>query len=189
MDVPAVIPVNLNEVSTGETKVDLETIFHSYYERISRVIFRVLRDPARAEELAVEVFLKWEQLPTARRGCAQGWLYRTAVRAALNELRRATRRNRYERMFALVMARKTGIPLPDQLFTAQEEQERVRLVLSAIQPRQAELLLLRGDDLSYEELASTLNLNSASIGTLLSRALEAFKAEFIRRYGKERYGK
>jgi RNA polymerase sigma-70 factor (ECF subfamily) len=42
---------------------DIETIFHAQYERIARVIARVLRDPARSEELAVEVFLRWSRNP------------------------------------------------------------------------------------------------------------------------------
>jgi hypothetical protein len=43
-------------------------------------------------------------------------------------------------------------------------------VLGVISRRHAELLLLRSDGLSYEEVASTLDLNPSSIGTLLSRA-------------------
>jgi RNA polymerase sigma-70 factor, ECF subfamily len=51
--------------------------------------------------------------------------------------------------------------------------------------RQAELLLLRSHGLSYEELASTLHLNPASVGTLLARAQQAFRKEYINRYGKQ----
>jgi RNA polymerase sigma-70 factor (ECF subfamily) len=83
---------------------------------------------------------------------------------------------------------RTGGSTPHEIYAALEDQQRVRLVLSVIEPRQAELLLLRCNDLSYQELASTLNLYPASIGTLLSRALQAFRKEFIQRYGKDRYG-
>ena len=54
-----------------------------------------------------------------------------------------------------------------------------------IQPRHAELLVLRSQDLSYDELASALDLNPASIGTLLSRAQQAFRKEYIKRYGQQ----
>lgn len=182
------------EMSAGKTscdhaELDLETLFHAQYERIARVIAGVIRDPARAEELAVEVFLKWERTPSARGEGAQGWLYRVAVRAALNELRRRTLRSRCERVLGFVTHGMTAASMPDEIYAIEEEERRVRLVLSAIEPRQAELLLLRSNDLSYQELASALNLNPASIGTLLRRALEAFRKEFIRRYGNDRYGK
>lgn len=175
-------------MSFNDAKLDLETIFQAQYERIVRVIAGVIRDPARAEELAVEVFLKWERVPNAQGEGAEGWLYRAAVRIALNELRRKTLRNRCEHLLGFVTSGKTGGSTPHEIYAAQEEQQRVRLVLSVIEPRQAELLLLRSNDLSYEELASTLNLKPASVGTLLSRALEAFRKEFIQRYGKDRYG-
>ena len=70
------------------------------------------------------------------------------------------------------------------MFSAAQEQGRVRSVLARIPARQAELLLLRHDGASYGELASTLELNPASIGTLLSRAQQAFRKEYIKRYGE-----
>jgi RNA polymerase sigma-70 factor (ECF subfamily) len=58
-------------------------------------------------------------------------------------------------------------------------------VLSAIDERQAELLVLRSQGLSYDEVAAALDLNSASVGTLLSRAQQAFRKEYIKRYGEQ----
>lgn len=46
------------ETPTEQAQFDLEAVFRSQYPRIARVIAGVVRDPARAEELAVEVFLK-----------------------------------------------------------------------------------------------------------------------------------
>jgi RNA polymerase sigma-70 factor (ECF subfamily) len=169
------------EVTFDASKPDLETVFHAQYDRIARVIACILRDPARGEELAVDVFLKWSRNAAAQGDNSGGWLYRTAVRMGLNELRRQTRRKRYESMFWRFTGRP---PEPDKLFAAQQEQERVRQVLGAIPPRKAELLLLRSHGLSYEELASALQLNPGSVGTLLNRAAETFRKEFIQRYGE-----
>jgi RNA polymerase sigma-70 factor (ECF subfamily) len=174
--------------SFDDARVDLETIFQTQYERIARVIAGIIKDPARAEELAVEVFLKWERTAKAHGEGAEGWLFRTAVRAGLNELRRNTLRSRYERLLGFLARVTSAASAPDEIYSVQEQEKRVRLALSAIDPRQAELLLLRCNDLSYQELAAALNLNPASVGTLLSRALAAFRKEFIQRYGKERYG-
>ena len=99
----------------------------------------------------------------------------------MDELRRRTRRARYESLFGFVRA----VRNPEEIRATIEEQEKVRWVLAAIEPRHAELLLLRSQDLSYDELASTLDLNPASIGTLLSRAQQAFRKEYIKRYGEQ----
>jgi RNA polymerase sigma-70 factor (ECF subfamily) len=106
-------------------------------------------------------------------------LYRAAVQTSLNELRHQVRRSRYERLVSFVR----GSHTPEELLATREQQERIRLLLTAIEPRQSELLVLRSQGFSYEELAATLNLNPASIGTLLSRAQHAFRKEYTRRYG------
>jgi RNA polymerase sigma-70 factor (ECF subfamily) len=171
------------DVSFSRGSLELEAVFHTHYLRIARAIAGIVRDSARAEELAVEVFLKWERTPAAQQEGSEGWLYRTAIRIALNDLRRTTRRQRYENLFAfMTFAGQRGSPV-EEAFAAQEKEQRVRLVLSVIQPRQAELLLLRVNGFTYEELASALDLNPASVGTLLSRALAAFRKEFVKRYG------
>ena len=168
------------EMKSNEARCDIETIFQAQYRRIARLIAGVIRDPARAEELAVEVFLKWSRNPEAQGKNAEGWLYRVAVRTGRNELRRKTRRSRYESLFDFVR----GTPTPEELLSAREEQQRVDVVLSVIEPRQAELLLLRSQGFTYDELASALELNSGSVGTFLSRAQQTFRKEYIKRYEK-----
>ncbi|MGC2111122.1 MAG: sigma factor, partial [Candidatus Korobacteraceae bacterium] len=135
----------LAQMEEGDTSLDLEAVFCAQYERIARVLARIVRDPARAEELAVDVFLKlWRKRPPQDEKIV-GWLYRTAVRMGLDELRRQTRRTRYEGMFPFIR----GVPTPEELHAANQEQERVRFVLSVIAPRHAELLILRNQDLTY----------------------------------------
>ena len=160
---------------------DFDAVFHAHYGQIARVIARVIRHPARAEELAVEVLWKYWRTPRAQGDRAGGWLYRTAVRVGLNELRSRLRGIRHEQMADAT----PGTPNPEQVRAAAEEQEHVRTVLAALDPRQAELLLLRASGLSYAELAAALELNPASIGTLIGRAQQTFRKEFIQRYGEQ----
>ncbi len=159
---------------------DFETIFEAHYGPVARAIARVIRDHGRAEELAVETFLKLRRHPHAQGERVRAWLHRTAVRLALDELRRRSRRARYE---ALLPWGRSSCG-PDELFSASQEQGRVPSILAAMPMRQTELLLLRHDGASYEELASTLELNPASVGTLLSRAQQAFRKEYLKRYGE-----
>ena len=159
--------------------LETERIFRTHYASLARVIAKVTRDPARAEELAVEVCLKWTASRKAEGENAERWLYRAAVQTGLNELRRQARRSRYERLVSFVR----GSPTPEELLVARQQEKRVRVLLAAIEPRQAELLLLRSQGFSYEELAATLSLNPASVGALLNRAQQAFRKEYTRRHG------
>jgi len=159
---------------------DFETLFATHYESTARAIARVIHDNGRAEELAVEAFWKLSRNPNAFGERVRGWLHRTAIRLALDELRRRGRRTRYEGLLSWVGQPRT----PDELFSANQEQGRVRAVLAHLDTRSAEMLLLRHDGASYEELASSLEINPASVGTLLSRAQQAFRKEYIKRYGE-----
>jgi len=159
---------------------DFDTVFLAHYSRVARVVGRVVRDRGRAEEIAVDVFLKWRRHHEAQGEHAVGWLYRTAVRMGLDELRRQARRARFERLIGAVRA---VPPTPEDVRTVRDEQQRVRTVLAGMRRRDASLLLLRGDGQSYEEVAAALGLKSTSVGTLISRAQRAFRTEYERRYG------
>jgi RNA polymerase sigma-70 factor, ECF subfamily len=60
----------------------------------------------------------------------------------------------------------------------------VRRVLATLKLRDSQLLILRSEGLSYEETAEILGVSDTSIGTLLRRAQEAFRKEYIKRYGQ-----
>jgi RNA polymerase sigma-70 factor (ECF subfamily) len=172
------------DANTAATPFDIEAFFCSHYARVARIIERVVRDRGRSEELAVEVFLKLWGNQKAQCGNVEAWLYRVAVRTGIDGLRRQIRRAHYERALAWIRPRSASTN-PEQLHSANEEQERVRVILSVINPRHAQFLLLRSQDFTYDEMAAILKLNPASIGTLLSRAQESFRKEYIKRYGQE----
>lgn len=166
-------------VATPQAAFDFDNAFHANYERISRVIVRVLGDPARAEDLAVEAFWRLWRSPNAHNDAHGGWVYRTAVRLALDELRRRARRERYERFMTVFRPR-----TPDETYAATEEQRRVREVLAAISRQHAVMLLLHSDGASYEEIAGAASVNPSSVGTLLARARQAFRKEYVKRHGE-----
>ncbi len=73
-------------VAAADSAPDLEAAFLAHYGRVARTLARIVRDRARAEELAVDVFLKWSRRglpgwPNEAGGI--GWLLKTAVRTGL----------------------------------------------------------------------------------------------------------
>jgi len=175
----------MDPVEIEAESFDFEAFFHAHYERIARVIARVVGDRARAEDVAADAFWKLWRTPRAHGVGAGGWLYRTAVRMALNDLRSGRRRLRYEALAGDA----PGLPTPEEVHAAAEEREQVRQVLASLRNREAELLILRSSGLAYDELAAALHLNPASVGTLIARAQQAFRKEFIKRYGTRRNGR
>lgn len=119
----------------------LADLFRSEYARVARLVASIVRDPARAEELAVEAFLRW-----------------TAAGPGLG-----------------YFGRRMAVETPEELHAAAQEYARVRAVLGAMRPQAAELLLLRGEGLSYQALAEALALHPASVGQQLARAQQTFR--------------
>src|SRR3989442_14496887 len=83
---------------------DFRELFHAQYARIVRLILRIVKDDGRAEEIAVEAFWKLWRNPKAHGEGANGWLYRTAIRMGLDELRSQRRREKYEKLFGFPRA-------------------------------------------------------------------------------------
>ena len=158
-----------------------EKCFHANYVRIARAVARVVGDHARAEEIAGEAFWKLWRTPQAHGENAGGWLYRTALRLALNDLRGRERRARYESQAGPPPTTRN----PEELHAAEQEREQVRRVLACLDPRDAELLLLRSQGFRYEEMAEAIDVKPASVGTLLIRAQQAFRKEYLRIYGEK----
>lgn len=174
----------IRKMNATAVPFDMEATFRAHYGRVAHIIGRVVGNHARAEELAVEVFLKLWRKKQAQTDNLEAWLYRVAIRTGLDELRTRNRRTRYEGLFGLVQAASSPAT-PEQVHLANENQERVRSILARLEPRQAEFLVLRSHGFTYEEVARILGMNPASVGTLLARAQQAFRKEYIERYGNE----
>jgi RNA polymerase sigma-70 factor (ECF subfamily) len=159
---------------------DFDALFATGYRRLARLLYRVTGDFGRAEEVASEAFWRLHCKPPGADTNIEGWLYRTGLRLALDQLKKDRRRARYEALGSLF-----GLAAsPHQVLEQAQERARVRQVLGALKTDQVALILLRAEGLSYAELAAALRFKQGSVGTLLARAEEAFRKEYVHRYGK-----
>lgn len=170
----------LPAVIANTEATDFDAFFTANYVPLTRLIYRVVGDTGWAEELAAEAFWKLHRnRPRSSQNLA-GWLYRTGLRLALDELKKSKRRRRYEG-FAPEPAAELN---PEQAAARMEQQLRVRQVLAAMKPEKAVLLVLRSEGYSLAEVAGILSLKPNSVGTLLARADAAFRKEYVSRYGE-----
>jgi RNA polymerase sigma-70 factor, ECF subfamily len=170
----------LRDTSAGDW---FDALFQSHYPRVVGMLARLMGDRGQAEEIAADAFCKLAR--QSSKGDSEGltaWVYRVAINAGLDAARSNARRKRREEAAGTESLRNTGPGALDQLLQ-RERCARVKDVLGALKPRDAQLLLLRAGGMAYRELAQTLGIQAASVGTLLARA----EAEFERRY-RARYG-
>ncbi|MGH7607065.1 MAG: sigma-70 family RNA polymerase sigma factor [Gemmatimonadales bacterium] len=69
-------------------------------------------------------------------------------------------------------------PVPGNQTETQETQRRVRRAIDRLPERERRLLLLRAEGYRYRDIAAALELNEASVGTLLARARRAFREAY-----------
>jgi len=162
-----------------------ENLFLKYYARVVGVLYRLLGDRGRAEELASDVFWKLHQQTWLAQsdGNVGGWLYRTATNLGIDLLRSLARRRQYEETAGRESgeAASASDPLGDML--RDERARRVRAVLAKLKPAQARILVLRASGLSYKELTEALGVRLGTVGTMLVRAETVFAKRYRQMYG------
>ena len=170
--------VKLMETTQAESdSQEFESVFREYWAYVYRILQRLVGDPAEAEDLALETFLRlYQRSPIKEDGFQMGgWLYRVATNLGLRSIRSYKRRERHEieaGRFALEEAPETR---PVELQAQAEKQDLARQALAKMNERQSQLLILRYSDLSYKEIAGILGLSPTSIGPLLVRAEREFE--------------
>jgi len=158
-----------------------EALFLEHWAHVYRVLYRLVGDPAEAEDLALETFLRLYRSnpPEAEKGFnVGGWLHRVATNLGLHSIRSFKRRERYELAAGKDAFSEAPETRPAEIQAQEEERRLVRLTLSRMNQRRARLLVMRYSGMAYKDIAQALGLSPASIGPLLLRA----EREFEKRY-------
>ncbi len=149
-------------------------LFDAHFPRLYRYLDRLSGEPELAADLAQEAFVRLYRrasLPDA----PDAWLVTVAVNLFRNVKSTRTRRRRL-----LTSTRGEGVhsdspPSPAEAADAAETRRRVRAAVDRLPERERSLLLLRAEGYGYRDIAAALELNEASVGTLLARARRAFR--------------
>jgi RNA polymerase sigma-70 factor, ECF subfamily len=166
------------------TEEAFQRFFLENYARLAGVVFRIVGDYSRAEEITGEAFWRLYSQPYGgNKFNPSGWVYRTASRLAIDSLRAEARRGRFEQEVGPSLIAGSS-PDPLDAVLELERCTQVRKALTFLRPLQAQLLILRASGFSYPELAEILNVKAGSIGTRLIRAEAAFRKHYFQLYGK-----
>ncbi len=165
-------------------------LIERYQKKILNFMYRMVGERGAAEDLTQEVFLKaYQALPQFRKAAAfSTWLFRIAHNHCLNALKG---RRREVPVTALEKEPSNGNPLtrladPSQSTEQHLEHRELHMVvqekLAELTPEHRAVLILRDvQGCSYDEIASTLNLEGGTVRSRIHRARMELK-EKLRSY-------
>jgi RNA polymerase sigma-70 factor (ECF subfamily) len=154
-----------------------------YQHKVVKLVMRYLRDPADAEDVAQEAFIKaYRALPQFRGDSAfYTWLYRIAINTAKNAL---AARDRNPVSYELdmqsndessdVINRLRDPETPEGLALTEEIRDTVNQAIEALPEDLRTAIVLRElEGLSYEEISASMD---CPVGTVRSRIFRAREA-------------
>jgi RNA polymerase sigma-70 factor (ECF subfamily) len=156
---------------------------------VYQLALHLLGDPQEALDLSQEVFLKvFRTLPQFRgHSTLRTWIYRIVVNQASNRQRWWRRRRRSQQVAIEEHAEMHGeLPdgrersMPDRVLQEHETSERVWRAMDALPFEQRAVIVLREiDGLSYEEIATSLEIAVGTVKSRLARARETLRLALV----------
>ena len=153
-----------------------------YEKKVYALTLRMCKNPDDAAEAAQEAFLAaWQGLKFFRREASfSTWLYRLASNACVDLLRKEQRHRAVSG--PSLNDEDTYMDIADDAATPQELAERSELReqieegLQSLSPEHREVLILRElHQLSYDEIAQTLDLDTGTVKSRISRGRKALR--------------
>ncbi len=149
---------------------------------VLNVVYRMCGDPLLAEEAAQEAFIRaWQNIRGYNpRFVFRNWVYRIALNAATDVLRRRT-----ETIVVEAEPLTADVDGPEASMERNEQIEQVRQAVLSLPPASRAALILREyEGMTYQEIADALDI---PIGTVMSRLNYARSQirQILRRYLEE----
>jgi RNA polymerase sigma-70 factor (sigma-E family) len=149
----------------------IEDLYRRHAPDAVRLAYLLTGNAQVAQDLAQDAFVRlgWRLLHLRRANAFGPYLRKTVV----NLTRAHFRRERTER----AAVARSHTPLHD-VGADVADQEAVRHALRILPDRQRVVVVLRFyEDLSYEQIADTMRCRIGTVGSLLSRAMQALRSE------------
>lgn len=162
-------------------------LFDRYKDKVYSIALRYSGDPAVAQDIAQDTFLKLFASIGSFRGEANfdSWLYRLVVNACFDQKRKTRRLTPLIDGFLDLMPAPETSALDDVLRA--EMSAHIREVVESLPPDQRMVIVLRyTEGLSYEEIAGILGCPAGTIASRLSRVHKVLERRLLRLSGRRK---
>ena len=157
-----------------------------YQHRLVQLVYRYVKDPSEAQDVAQEAFIRaYRALPEFRGESAfYTWLYRIAINTAKNYLISRNRRNSESEIDVYEAEQVENAPQLQGLDTLEQQllnDEILRVINAAIaelpEDMRVAIMLREVEGMSYEDIAQIMNCPVGTVRSRLFRAREAIDSK------------
>lgn len=151
-------------------------LVNRHYSGVIQVVYRMCGERQTAEDAAQEAFMRaWLKLSAFQPGASfRNWLYRIALNAAVDVLRRAKPEIPLDAEELTLLAGST--PGPEAVLLTKERVERVQSAVQALPEAARAVVVLREyGGLSYQEIAEVLDIPTGTVMSRLNYAREKLR--------------
>lgn len=170
-------------IAPAPAALDWQALLAEHDRWLRTIVYARVGEPQAVDDVMQEVALAAvrQKSPLSDPAKVAPWLYRLAVRQSLMYRRRQGRRRKLSDNYSRqVCTSEPDASRSDPLgwLLADERRRLVRVALTRLPKRDAEILLLKyGEDWSYQELAQRMGISSSAVQARLHRARNRLREE------------
>ncbi len=162
-----VIPLRRGLVAAAAA-TSVDEVYEAHHLYLYRYLIAVVHDPALAEDILQEAFLRLIRERSAGRSPDEprAWLYRVATNIAISGIRRARTATRS----LPSLGDEDEARSPEDIAIDSERDTELRAALASIAPESRAALILAAQGFSSREIGAVLGRSDAAVRTLLCRS-------------------
>jgi RNA polymerase sigma factor (sigma-70 family) len=168
------------------TRESLSQLFREHYRRVLSAAYRITGSMADAEDIAQTVFLRIASVDSPPSSSTGSYLYRAAINGALDLLRHRKAAPASPLEDAAGIASSAAGSSPESEASSRELGNLLRVAVSELAPRGAEMFILRYvEELGNREIAALMGTSQAVVAVTLHNVRSKLKKR-LREMDRER---
>lgn len=167
--------MNTEELKNISDEGVVEGLFKKHYASLCRTVYKIVKDKDTSEDIVQEVFVKmWNKRKELEINVSvKAYLYRSAINTALNYIGSAKKLNYLEDDYAHLSSNNV-----QEYHDFKETENHVMKAIDRLPPAcKAIFVLSRQEEMSYREIADTLNISIKTVENQMGKALKVLREQ------------
>lgn len=171
------IPSSMEESQKNIERPGLiEELFKTYYSPLVKLVYRMLKDADVSEDIVQDVFIKvWNNRHNLDENKSiKSYLYRSAINTSLNYIEKNKRSIQITKIDSSLSSYSSN--QTEEKVNLKELEKKISIAIDTLPPKCKVIFVMsRYEELSYKEIAETLELSVKTVENQIGKALSIMR--------------